>query len=233
MKRRQLLLTGATACAAAYVAAPALAVARGEPTGTLRFGTTPVFLDDQVGFLARWAAYLSAAVGTPVQFVRRRSYRDIMGLLRSQELEAAWICGFPWVVNKQSLRGLSIPVYEGAPLYRSYLIVPSTDRTTSSHADLAGKVFAFRPGLQLRVSRASHDHDSGRHRPRSALRANVLYVGPQERRAGGRRRLGQRRLGRRLCVGHAREGRAGSGRQDPRRLAQPALRLSPWRSALR
>jgi phosphonate transport system substrate-binding protein len=143
LKRRQLLLTGATACAAAYVAAPALAAARGGPTGTLRFGTTPVFLDDQVGFLARWAAYLSAAVGTPVQFVRRRSYRDIMGLLRSQELEAAWICGFPWVVNKQSLRGLSIPIYEGAPLYRSYLIVPSTDRKTSSHADLAGKVFAF------------------------------------------------------------------------------------------
>jgi phosphonate transport system substrate-binding protein len=139
MKRRQLLIVGAKACAVACVGAPRTATAR----GTLRFGTTPVFLDDQVGFLARWAAYLSAAVGTPVQFVQRRSYRDIMGLLRSQELEAAWICGFPWVVNKEDLRGLSIPLYEGAPLYRSYLIVPATDQRTRTHADLAGKVFAF------------------------------------------------------------------------------------------
>ena len=91
MKRRQLLLGAATTCAAAYVVGPATAAARGAEVGTIRFGTTPVFLDDQVGFLSRWAAYLSASVGTPVRFVQRRSYRDIMGLLRSQELEAAWI----------------------------------------------------------------------------------------------------------------------------------------------
>ncbi|MGZ3268714.1 MAG: PhnD/SsuA/transferrin family substrate-binding protein [Croceibacterium sp.] len=143
MKRRQLLLTGAIASVAASVGSPALAEARDSAASTIRFGTTPVFLDDQDGFLARWSAYLSPAVGTRVLFVHRRSYRDIMGLLRSQELEAAWICGFPWVVNKQDLRGLSIPLYEGAPLYRSYLIVPASDVLTKSHADLAGKVFAY------------------------------------------------------------------------------------------
>ena len=143
MKRRELLLTGACACAAASIGSPALAAARDSAASTIRFGTTPVFLDDQDGFLARWAAYLSPAVGRTVQFVHRRSYRDIMGLLRSQELEAAWICGFPWVVNKQDLRGLSIPLYEGAPLYRSYLIVPASDVRTRGHADLAGKVFAY------------------------------------------------------------------------------------------
>lgn len=146
MKRRQLLLTGASACAVAYAGSPAVAASGEAATSrasTLRFGTTPVFLNDQVGFLARWGSYLSAAVGTPVQFVQRRSYRDIMGLLRSQELEAAWICGFPWVVNKRELRGLSIPLYEGAPLYRSYLIVPAIDTKTRSIGDLAGKVFAF------------------------------------------------------------------------------------------
>jgi phosphonate transport system substrate-binding protein len=143
MKRRRLLLTGTTAWVAAVVGGPTLAGARDPTVSTIRFGTTPVFLDDQDGFLARWTAYLSPAVGTPVQFVHRRSYRDIMGLLRSQELEAAWICGFPWVVNKQDLRGLSIPLYEGAPLYRSYLIVPASDILTKSHGDLAGKVFAY------------------------------------------------------------------------------------------
>ena len=142
MKRRELLLRGAASVSVAHVGTSASLV-RASTVDALRFGTTPVFLDDQVGFLARWAEYLSAAVGTRVQFVQRRSYRDIMGLLRSQELEAAWICGFPWVVNKQVLRGLSIPLYEGAPLYRSYLIVPASDQKTRTHADLAGKVFAY------------------------------------------------------------------------------------------
>ncbi|MBN9206188.1 PhnD/SsuA/transferrin family substrate-binding protein [Methylibium petroleiphilum] len=118
--------------------------AQGAPArAVLRFGTTPVFLDDQVGFLARWSAYLSAAVRTPVEFVSRRSYRDIMGLLRSQELEAAWICGFPWVMNRSELRGLSTPLYRGVPLYQSYLVVPATDTSTASLADLRGKVFAY------------------------------------------------------------------------------------------
>lgn len=109
----------------------------------LRVGTTPVFLDDKIGFLARWASYLSPRVGMRVEFVSRRSYRDIMGLLLKDELEAAWICGFPWVVNQARLRGLSIPLYNGKPLYQSYLIVPASDQKTASLADLAGKVYAF------------------------------------------------------------------------------------------
>jgi phosphonate transport system substrate-binding protein len=136
--RRQILR-------AAVLAGPTHAMSQidAAPRSALRFGTTPVFLDDQVGFLARWAAYLSAAVGTPVEFVSRRSYRDIMGLLRSQELEAAWICGFPWVMNRNELRGLSIPLYQGQAVYQSYLIVPAADKTTQTLADLRGKVFAY------------------------------------------------------------------------------------------
>ena len=97
MNRRRLVQTS-------LLAMPTLAMAQSPaaPRAALRFGTTPVFLDDQVGFLARWAAYLSAAVGIPVEFVSRRSYRDIMGLLRSQELEAAWICGFQLLAAQQT-----------------------------------------------------------------------------------------------------------------------------------
>lgn len=109
----------------------------------LRFGTTPVFLDDQVGFLARWSSYLSSVLDMKVEFISRRSYRDIMALLRSGDLEAAWICGFPWVVNKAYLRGLSIPLYNGRPLYQSYLIVPTSDSRSASLIDLKGKVFAY------------------------------------------------------------------------------------------
>ncbi len=138
MDRRRVLHAG-------LLAMPVHVIAQADaaPRAVLRFGTTPVFLDDQVGFLARWAGYLSAVVGMPVEFVSRRSYRDIMGLLRSQELEAAWICGFPWVMNRSELRGLSIPLYQGQPLYQSYLIVPATDKATTALADLHGKVFAY------------------------------------------------------------------------------------------
>ena len=51
-------------------------------------------------------------VGLQVQFVQRPAYRDILGMLLSQELDAAWICGWPWVVNQSHLRGLSTPYPE-------------------------------------------------------------------------------------------------------------------------
>ncbi len=140
MRRRRVLQAGLLVLPAGM---PAVRAQDARPRSVLRFGTTPVFLDDQVGFLARWSAYLSTAVGTPVEFVSRRSYRDIMGLLRSQELEAAWICGFPWVMNRNELRGLSTPLYRDQPLYQSYLIVPATDTSTASLADLRGKAFAY------------------------------------------------------------------------------------------
>lgn len=143
-RRRQLLRSGLRACA---LSAAALSGWRTAPAAlqqpALRFGTTPVFLDEQVGFLARWAAYLSAAVGAPVRFVQRRSYRDIVDMLRDGQLDAAWICGFPWVVGRSVLRGVSIPLYRGEPWYQSYLIVPAADARTASLAALQGKVFAY------------------------------------------------------------------------------------------
>lgn len=102
-----------------------------------------VFLDDHLGFVSRWNAYLSKAVGMQVQFVQRRAYRDIMGMLLSQELDAAWICGWQWVANQSHLRGLSTPLYDDPPWYRSYLIVPASDKTTRNLSDMRGRVYAF------------------------------------------------------------------------------------------
>jgi phosphonate transport system substrate-binding protein len=142
MDRRAWMTATLGACAVGS-GKPARAQAADRPERVLRFGTTPVFLDDQAGFLSRWAAYLSQQIGRRVEFVSRRSYRDVMSLLRAQELEAAWICGFPWVMNKAWLRGLSVPLYHQRPLYQSYLIVPRSDERTTSIAELRGKVYAF------------------------------------------------------------------------------------------
>jgi len=109
----------------------------------LRIGLTAVFLDDEIRFLLRWRAYLEQRLGRKVEFVQRGRYRETVELLREGHLEAAWICGFPYVRFRRELRLLAVPLFEGKPLYRSYLIVPASDSGTRSILDLRGKVFAF------------------------------------------------------------------------------------------
>lgn len=109
----------------------------------IRIGTTAVILNDQVSFLDEWARYLQGKIGRPVSFVHRSRYREITELLLSDELDFAWVCGYPYVSHRQAMRLLAIPLYQGRPLYRSYLIVPSEDLTTSSFANLNGRIFAY------------------------------------------------------------------------------------------
>ena len=109
----------------------------------LRIGTTAVILQDQVGFLNAWRAYLEERLDVPVRFVQRGAYRDINDLLRTEQLDFAWVCGFPYSRNRGLMRLLAMPLWEGRPMYRSYLIVPAADRATASIGDLGGKVFAY------------------------------------------------------------------------------------------
>lgn len=109
----------------------------------VRIGLTPVFLDDQTAFVNAWRGYLENRMKRPVVFVQRASYQEITDLMRQGKLDFAWLCGYPYVRNKQSMKLLAVPAYRGKPVYRSYLIVPASDRQTRSIADLRGKVFAF------------------------------------------------------------------------------------------
>lgn len=109
----------------------------------VRLGMTPVFLDDQVGFLGAWREYFAQALGRPVEFVQRGSYREIVELMRQDKLHFAWLCGYPYVREQRWLRLLAVPLYQGQPLYRSYLIVPAYDPVTTSITDLRDRVFAF------------------------------------------------------------------------------------------
>ncbi len=110
---------------------------------TLRFGTTPVFLDDRIALLASWQRYLEEKLDRPVQFVQRGSYREIMDLLLGNMVDVAWVCGYPFVLYEGQLDLVAIPTYQGVPLYQSFLIVPERDTTTSVITDLQGRVFAF------------------------------------------------------------------------------------------
>lgn len=110
----------------------------------LRIGLTPVILADQVAFLTRWGRYLSARVGCEVSFIARDSYQVILDLLFSGQIDAAWICGYPYIRYETELSLLAVPLYQGRPTYQAYLI-HSRNPTVSINgwADLRGKVLAF------------------------------------------------------------------------------------------
>ncbi len=110
---------------------------------TARIGTTAVILEDQVSFLDEWRHYLEAHLNSSVVFVQRGSYREITALINNGELDFAWVCGYPYVANRASMRLLAMPLYHGKPLYQSYLIVPSSDGVTRGYADFEGKLFAY------------------------------------------------------------------------------------------
>lgn len=139
LSRRSLLLAAALAPG---LAAPRARAQEGTG-GAIRIGLTPVFLDEQAAFLATWRAYLEQRLDASVAFVRRGSYRQIVELLQDGGLDFAWLCGYPYVRHRAQLRLLAVPVYQGKPLYRSYLVVPQRDDATRGMLDLRGKAFAY------------------------------------------------------------------------------------------
>lgn len=139
MQRRQFLGASAAIGASALLSTT-IAHADARP---LQIGTTPVFLDDEVAFLRAWQTYLVERLQRPVTFVHRASYREISELVITSKIDAAWVCGFPYLRHHDQMRLLAVPNYQGKPLYRSYVIVPETDTRTSSILDLHGKIYAF------------------------------------------------------------------------------------------
>lgn len=136
---RRRLLAGVGS--AVGLAAPTWRMARAaEPP--LRFGLTPVFLTSDLLLLDALKSYLAGAMDRSVQLVSRRTYQEITALLVSRQLDAAWICGYPFVAFRSELALVAVPVWNGKPLYQSYLIV-GRDTKAEKLDDLAGTVHAF------------------------------------------------------------------------------------------
>lgn len=117
------------------------------PRGTLadqpfRFGLTPVFLTSDLQLLEALQHYLTIAMGVEVQLVLKRTYQEITSQLISGLLDAAWICGFPFVAYRRELDLVAVPIWRGKPTYQSYLLV-SADREAANIVDLRGDVHAF------------------------------------------------------------------------------------------
>lgn len=108
----------------------------------LRFGLTPVFLNEDLELLSAIRTYLENATGLPVSLITRRTYQEITALLVSGQLDAAWICGYPYVKYRDDLQLIAVPEWNGKPLYQSYLIAHA-DRAVGNIEELRHDIHAF------------------------------------------------------------------------------------------
>jgi hypothetical protein len=163
--QRRAFLAGTAS--AAFVAASA----RADDAG-LSFGLTPVFLSNDQELLTLIRGYLEDALGTRVQLVQRRTYQEITAMLLAGQIDAAWICGYPYVRHRDDFALLAVPVWRGRALYQSYLIGrPAGDE--GSLADLRGEIHAF----------SDPDSSSGR---ASSSEVRVSYPGAATTEPSGR-----------------------------------------------
>lgn len=128
--------------AGSLAAAATRSYAQENSARSFRFGLTPVFLSNDLELLASLQTFLERVTSQPVQLVTRRTYQEITALLVSGELDAAWICGYPFVKFRQQLSLVAVPVWQGRSLYQSYLIARAA-RPAKGIDDLRGDVHAF------------------------------------------------------------------------------------------
>ena len=138
--RRRWLIDSACLATAGLIGLTRKSQAAGN---RIRVGMTPAFLHDQHSLLGEWREYMAESLQRPVEFVQRDSYRETMDLLRLEKLEFAWVCDYPFLHLKDTVRLMAVPLYQGRPHYRSYLIVHQNNTRVASMADLADSVFAF------------------------------------------------------------------------------------------
>ena len=131
--RRAFLVGGA-----ATLVAPAV---RAAPL-PFRIGLTPVFLDSDLRLTGQIEAYLAARLERPVNLVKRRTYIEITALLAAGHLDAAWICGLPFVQHRAALKLVAVPIYRGALTYRSFLIARA-DASMPDPMGVRGTIHAF------------------------------------------------------------------------------------------
>lgn len=130
---RRALLGGAFA---------AMVAGRARAQPVFRLGLTPVFLDNDAAVIDGLRRALSQGMGREIELVQRRTYQEITGLLLERSVDAAWLCGYPYLQHVDTLDLVAVPVWRGGPQYQSYLIVAADDAATDLTA-LRGGTHAF------------------------------------------------------------------------------------------
>lgn len=120
----------------------ALVASRARAQPVFRLGLTPVFLDNDAAVIDDLRRALSHGMGREIELVQRRTYQEITGLLLERSVDAAWLCGYPYLQHVDLLDLVAVPVWRGGPKYQSYLIVGAEDEAAGL-TDLRGGTHAF------------------------------------------------------------------------------------------
>ncbi len=88
--------------------------------------------------------YLEKELDRPVEAVQRRTYSEVNDLLRTGEVDLAFVCTSAYILGKRefNMQLLVAPQVNGEKVYRAQLIVPA-DSPAQSISDLRGILFAF------------------------------------------------------------------------------------------
>lgn len=120
---------------------------RREQAHRLRFAVAA--MESPRGTAAGYARFLETlgnALGTEVELVQRRTYREVNDMLASGQLDIALICtGGYFDLRRRAPAAfelMAVPVIDGATMYQSLVIVPA-ESDARRIEDLAGKRFAF------------------------------------------------------------------------------------------
>jgi phosphonate transport system substrate-binding protein len=135
-RRQVLALTGA---ALAGMLAPSVLA---DDPATIKFALTPVFLTSDLDLLDKLRSYLEEATGRPVLLVTRRTYQEITAMILAGQVDGAWVCGDPYVANRERMHLVAVPIWNGRPIYQSYLIADAS-RPATSLRQLRGDIHAF------------------------------------------------------------------------------------------
>lgn len=114
----------------------------GRASVPFRLGLTPVFLDNDAIVIESLRRALTKGLGVPVEMEQRRTYKEVTEMLLEGALDAAWLCGYPYLQHEDRLALVGVPLWNGRPLYRSYLIV-GPDDPAEDLPDLEGSLHAF------------------------------------------------------------------------------------------
>jgi phosphonate transport system substrate-binding protein len=100
--------------------------------------------EETLGVYQELMDYIAARLRRPVELKQRRTYQEVNDLLGEGKLDAAILCSGPYVhAHRQyGIQLLAVPVINGSPTYRSYIIVPQSS-TAGSMEELHKKRFAF------------------------------------------------------------------------------------------
>ncbi len=111
---------------------------------TLFIGITGVLVEHNRTLNEEMMTYIGRQVGRRTEIIHRKSYQEMSDLLGRGQVDVAFVCGLPYVIDKEKFGEelLVSPVFQGKPLYQSYVIVPK-DSPARSLEDLRGKLYAF------------------------------------------------------------------------------------------